>query len=243
MNKLQVTMAAQLLVEAYKKVAKELLRGMPAGCTRVKEVRYYSEAPSTLDEMRSCIRDNGGVLLIAGEGCGDSIYGHTGNVWFRAMHDLGHLTFDMRTTYDDEVALSDILWQLVLVHIPSEFLYDCCAVYFADTIGQSMHADEYGCFPADQVAFVREMCRRADEQTNWGLSGYRELVRKVHAALAAQNAPDLHLYEFARTLAAHNQAVRQYKATVQRLALAANRFMRSPQYPYGPEVLHLERLD
>ena len=61
MNKLRVTMAAQLLAEAYKKVAKELLRAMPAGCTRVKEVRHYSEAPSSLDEMRSCIQGTGGI--------------------------------------------------------------------------------------------------------------------------------------------------------------------------------------
>lgn len=241
MNKLQVTMAAQLLAEAYKKVAKELLRAMPAGCTRVKAVRHYSEAPSSLDEMRSCIQGTGGVLLIAGEGCENSIYGLIGNLWFRAMHDLGHLTFDMRTTYNDEVSLAGILWQLVVVHIPAEYEVDCSRVYFADTIGQSMHADEYEYFPDDQVAFVREMCRRHEEQTNWGLSGYRDLVRKVHAALAVQNAPDL--YEFASALNAHNQAVRQYKATAQRLTLAANRFMRSPQYPYGPEVLHLERLN
>lgn len=241
MNKLQVTMAAQLLVEAYKKVAKELLRGMPAGCTRIKEVRHYSEAPSTLDEMRGCIQGTGGVLLIAGEGCENSIYGRTGNLWFRAMHDLGHLTFGLHTTYKDEVALAGILWQLVLVHIPAEYWQDCTHVYYADTVGQSMHSDEYGYFPADQVAFVQEMCRRNGEQTNWGLAGYRYLVHKVHAALAAQNAPDLH--EFARAIAAHNQAVHQYKATVQRLALAANRFMRSPQYPYGPEVLRLERLN
>lgn len=239
MNKLQVMMAAQLLAEAYKKVAKELLRGMPAGCTRVKEVRRYSEAPSTLDEMRSCIADNNGTLYVASEGCENSIYGHTGNLWFRAMHDLGHLTFGMRTTYNDEVALAGILWQLVATHVPTEFLYDCNAVYLADTVGQSIHADLYGHFPDNQVEFVRAMC--ATEPERWGLSGYRDLVRKVHAALAAQNAPDLH--EFASALAAHNQAVRQYRATVQRLTLAANRFMRSPQYPYGPEVLRLERFN
>lgn len=241
MNKLQVTMAAQLLAEAYKKVAKELLRAMPAGCTRVTAVRHYSEAPSSLDEMRSCIQGTGGTLLVAGEGCETSIYGRTGNLWFRAMHDLGHLTYDMQTTYNDEVSLAGILWQHVLPHIPAEFWFDCSLVYFADTIGQSMHADEYEYFPDDQVAFVQEMCRREDEQTNQTLSNYRDLVRKVHAALAAQNAPDL--CEFASALYAHNQAVRQYKATVQRLALAANRFMRSPQYPYGPEVLRLERLN
>jgi len=240
-NKLQVTMAAQLLAKAYEQVARKLLRDMPGGCQRVKGVQTYTEAPSTLDEMRDCIRDNGGVLYVAQEGCAQSIYGERGNLWFRAMHDLGHLTFDMRTTYNDEVALAGILWQLVLMHIPAEYWQDCTHVYYADTIGQSMHADEYGYFPADQVSFVQEMCRRNDEQTNWGLSGYRYLVRKVHAALAAQNAPDLH--EFASAIAAYNQAVHQYKATVQRLTLAANRFMRSPQYPYGPEVLRLERLN
>lgn len=245
MNKLQVTMAAQLLAEAYKKVAKELLRGMPAGCTRVKGVQTYAEAPNTLAEMRDCLRDNNGVLFVAQEGCADSIYGHTGNVWFRAMHDLGHLTFAKDTTYKDECELAMILWPLIADELPTDHRYDCAQVYIADTIGQSMYCDEHGVFPADQIAFVQAVCR--NEVQGVGQDAYRA---HVLAALPPKNEVVVHrpkwvseddLMHFARCLRAHNEAVWELRNTRRRLALAANRFMRRPAYPYGPEVLRLER--
>ena len=239
MNKLQVSMAAQLLAVAYEKVARVLLRAKPQGCCRVREVPQYSDAPQTLSEMLDCIGDNAGVLLVASEGGESSIYGKRGNTWFRMMHDLGHVTFMKDTTYADELSLSFILWQLIADHIPSEYWSDCARVYQADTIGQSMYCDLYGEFPEDQQAFVQAMCKY--EQARWGLEGYRECVQAVHAALAAQNAPDLR--EFACAVLQHNVAVRRVADTRRRLLLAANRFMRAAQYPYGPEVLLLERLD
>jgi len=240
MNKLQVTMAAQLLAKAYEQVARKLLRDMPAGCQRVKSVQTYAEAPSTLAEMRDCIRDNNGVLFVAQEGCADSIYGHTGNVWFRAMHDLGHLTFGKDTTYKDECDLAMILWQFIADELPADYLYDCAQVYIADTIGQSMYCDEHDVFPADQIAFVQAVCR--NEVQGVGPDAYRA---HVLAALPPKNEVVVHQYkwmsaddlmQFARDLRAHNEAVWELRNTRRRLALAANRFMRRPAYPYGEQA-------
>ena len=240
MNKLQVTMAAQLLAKAYEQVAKELLRAMPAGCQRVKALPTYAEAPSTLAEMRDCIRDNGGVLYVAQEGCAQSIYGERGNLWFRAMHDLAHLTFNKQTTTQDEIDLAFILWQYIPDHIPSEYWEDCARVYIADTIGQSLYCEEHGAFPDDQIAFVQEVCR--NEHNGFGLDSYKQ---HVLAALPPKNEavvhePDwtsgLELQRFADYLYYYNVSVRQTKEARARLALAANRFMRRPAYPYGEQA-------
>lgn len=240
MNKLQVTMAAQLLSKAYEKVARNLLRDMPAGCQRVKGVQTYAEAPSTLAEMRDCIRDNNGVLFVAQEGCAQSIYGERGNLWFRAMHDLGHLTFDKATTYKDECELAMILWPLIADELPAEYWYDCAQVYIADTIGQSMYCDEHGVFPADQIAFVQAVCR--NEAQDVGPDAYRA---RVLAALPPKSEVAVHqrkwldsdgLMQFAHCAHEHNVAVRRVAETRRRLALAANRFMRRPAYPYGEQA-------
>lgn len=241
MNKLQVTMAAQLLAKAYEQVARKLLRDMPAGCQRVKGVPTYAEAPSTLLEMCDCISDNNGVMFVAQEGCANSIYGHTGNMWFRAMHDLGHLTFDKDTTYEDECELAMILWPLIADELPADYWYDCAQVYIADTIGQSMYCDEHGVFPADQIAFVQAVCR--NEVHGVGPDAYRA---HVLAALPPKNEVveykpkwmlDIDdMLVFANCLHKHNVAVRRVAETRRRLALAANRFMRRPAYPYGEQA-------
>lgn len=240
MNKLQVTMAAQLLAKAYEQVARKLLRDMPAGCQRVKGVRTYAEAPSTLLEMCDCISDNNGVLFVAQEGCADSIYGHTGNIWFRAMHDLGHLTFDKDTTYEDECELAMILWPLIADELPTDHLYDCAQVYIADTIGQSMYCDEYGVFPADQIAFVQAVCR--NEVPGFWPDAYRA---HVLAALPPKSAVTVYdpeyismdeLLVFATGLGVYNRKLRELAAFRRSLALAANRFMRRPAYPYGEQA-------
>lgn len=241
MNKLQVTMAAQLLAKAYEQVARKLLRDMPAGCHRVKSVPTYAEAPSTLLEMCDCISDNNGVLFVAQEGCANSIYGERGNLWFRAMHDLGHLTFDMETTYKDECELARILWQFIADELPAGYWYDCAQVYIADTIGQSMYCDEHGVFPADQIAFVQAVCR--NEVRGLGPDAYRA---HVLAALPPKNevvvyeaAPYIEvdqLLVFAAGLAVYNRKLRELAAFRRSLALAANRFMRRPAYPYGEQA-------
>ncbi len=244
MNKLQVTMAAQLLAKAYEQVARKLLRDMPAGCHRVKSVPTYAEAPSTLLEMCDCISDNAGVLYIAAEGCAQSIYGLRGNLWFRAMHDLGHLTFGKDTTYEDECELAMILWPLIADELPTDCLYDLptmIQVYIADTIGQSMYCDEYGVFPADQIAFVQAVCR--NEVHGVRPDAYRAHVLAalppksavvVYAAAPYTNIDDLLV--FAAGLGRYNRKLRELAAFRRSLALAANRFMRRPAYPYGEQA-------
>lgn len=241
MNKLQVTMAAQLLAKAYERVARKLLRDMPGGCQRVKSVQTYAEAPSTLLEMCDCISDNNGVLFVAQEGCADSIYGHTGNMWFRAMHDLGHLTFDKDTTYEDECELAMILWPLIADELPTDHWYDCGQVYTADTIGQSVYCDEHGVFPADQIAFVQAVCR--NEVRGLGPDAYRAHVLAAlppkSAAVVYEPAPYLDvddLLVFAAGLGHYNKRLRELAAFRRSLALAANRFMRRPAYPYGEQA-------
>lgn len=241
MNKLQVTMAAQLLAKAYEQVARKLLRDVPGGCQRVKGVQTYAEAPSTLAEMRDCIRDNNGVLFVAREGCAQSIYGERGNLWFRAMHDLGHLTFGKDTTYKDEYDLAMILWQFIADELPADYRYDCAQVYIADTIGQSMYCDEHGVFPADQIAFVQAVCR--NEVQGVGPDAYRA---RVLAALPPKSevvvyaaAPYIDVDEllvFATGLGVYNRKLRELAAFRRSLALAANRFMRRPAYPYGEQA-------
>lgn len=241
MNKLQVTMAAQLLAKAYEQVARKLLRDMPAGCQSVKGVQTYAEAPSTLVEMRDCIRDNNGVLYVAQEGCAQSIYGERGNLWFRAMHDLGHLTFGKDTTYKDEIDLAFILWQYIPDHIPSEYWEDCARVYIADTIGQSMYCDEHGVFPADQITFVQAVCR--NEHNCLGLDSYKQHVLAAlppkSAVIVYAAAPYIDIDEllvFATGLGVYNRKLRELAAFRRSLALAANRFMRRPAYPYGEQA-------
>lgn len=243
MNKLQVTMAAQLLAKAYEQVARKLLRDMPAGCRRVKSVQTYAEAPSTLVEMCDCILDNDGVLFVAKEGCANSIYGERGNLWFRAMHDLGHLTFDKDTTYEDECELAMILWPLIADELPTDCLHylpTMIQVYIADTIGQSMYCEEHGVFPADQIAFVQAVCR--NEVRGVGPGAYRA---HVLAALAPKSAvvgyePEYismdELLVFATGLGVYNRKLRELAAFRRSLALAANRFMRRPEYPYGEQA-------
>lgn len=240
MNKLQVTMAAQLLAKAYEQVARKLLRDMPAGCQRVKGVQTYAEAPSTLAEMRDCIRDNGGVLYVAQEGCAQSIYGERGNLWFRAMHDLGHLTFGKDTTYKDECDLAFILWQFIADELPTDHWYDCAQVYIADTIGQSMYCDEYGVFPADQIAFVQAVCR--NEVRGLKPDAYRAHVLAALTPKSAVVAYDPEyismdeLLVFAAGLGVYNRKLHELAAFRRSLALAANRFMRRPAYPYGEQA-------
>ncbi len=240
MNKLQVTMAAQLLAKAYEQVARKLLRDVPGGCQRVKGVQTYAEAPSTLAEMRDCIRDNNGVLYVAQEGCAQSIYGERGNLWFRTMHDLGHLTFGKETTYKDEIDLAFILWQYIPDHIPSEYWEDCAQVYIADTIGQSLYYDAHGAFPDNQVAFVQAVCR--NEHNGLGLDSYKQ---HVLAALPPKSAVVVYAVEytdvddllvFATGLGVYNRKLRELAAFRRSLALAANRFMRRPAYPYGEQA-------
>lgn len=260
MNKLEIAVAAQYLSGAYRQVAKRLLAKQPVGCTKVKTVPLYSQAPSTFVEMLDCIADNNGTLFIAEEGCSDSVYGRSGNLWFRAMHDLGHLTYDQDTTTEDELALAVQLAGLVAEYLPPEMHDNCAQVYYADTVGQSLYCEQRGHFPKDQQAFVRTIVRcriptALDAEEGWprmraavqGVILAEDMVQaalpSVPAALPAeieQGAGEASctvedLRAFASANLAHNRALRRVAETRRNLMLAANRFMRAARYPYGKE--------
>ena len=260
MNKLEIAVAAQYLSAAYKAVAKRLLAKRPFGCTKIMAVPLYSQAPSTLGEMLDCIADRNGTLLIAEEGCSDSVYGRTGNLWFRAMHDLGHLAYGQDTTTEDELALAVQLAELIAKHLPPEMHDNCAQVYYADTVGQSLYCELRGHFPKDQQAFVRTIvqCRiptALDAEEGWprmraavqGVILAEDMTQAalpdVPAALPAEIAQDAgatsctveDLRAFAAATLAHNRALRRVAETRRNLLLAANRFMRAARYPYGKE--------
>lgn len=259
MNKLELAVAAQYLSGAYRQVAKRLLAKQPFGCTKVKTVPLYSQAPSTFGEMLECIADNGGTLYIAEEGCSDSVYGRSGNLWFRAMHDLGHLTYGQDTTTEDELALAVQLAKLIAVHLPPEMHDNCAQVYYADTVGQSLYCEQRGHFPKDQQAFVRNIVRchiptALDAEEGWprmraavqGVILAEDMMQappSVPGALPTEIAQDAgegtctleDLRAFAAATLAHNRALRRVVETRRNLLLAANRFMRAARYPYGKE--------
>lgn len=260
MNKLEIAVAAQYLSGAYRQVAERLLAKRPFGCTKVKAVPLYSQAPSTLGEMLDCIADNGGTLFIAEEGCSASVYGRSGNLWFRAMHDLGHLCYGQDTTAEDELTLAVQLAGLIAQHLPPEMHDNCAQVYYADTVGQSLYCELRGHFPKDQQAFVRTIVRchiptALDAEEGWprmraavqGVILAEDMVQAalpdVPAALPAEIAQDAgegtctleDLRGFAAATLAHNRALRRVAETRRNLLLAANRFMRAARYPYGKE--------
>lgn len=260
MNKLEIAVAAQYLSGAYRQVAKRLLATQPNGCTKIKAVPLYSQAPSTLGEMRDCIADNGGTLFIAEEGCSDSVYGRSGNLWFRATHDLGHLYYGQDTTTEDELALAVQLGALIAQHLPPEMHANCAQVYYADTVAQSLYCEQRGHFPKDQQAFVRTIVRcgiptALDSEEGWprmraavqGVILAEDMMQAalpdVPAALPAEIAQDAgaasctveDLRAFAAATLAHNRALRRVAETRRNLLLAANRFMRAARYPYGKE--------
>lgn len=263
MNKLEIAVAAQYLSAAYKAVALRLLAKHPFGCTKVKAVPLYSQAPSTLGEMLDCIADNNGTLFIAEEGCVKSVYGRSGNLWFRAMHDLGHLSYGQDTTTEDELALAVQLGELIGQHLPPEMHDHCAKVYYADTVGQRLYCEQRGHFPEDQQAFVRTIVRCSipaplDAAEGWprmraavqGVILAEDMVQAalpsvpdVPAALPAEIAQDTgagsctveDLRAFAAAALAHNRALRRVAETRRNLMLAANRFMRAARYPYGKE--------
>lgn len=260
MNKLEIAVAAQYLSGAYRQVAKRLLAKRPFGCTKIKAVPLYSQAPSTLGEMLDCIADNGGTLFIAKEGCSNSVYGRSGNLWFRAMHDLGHLYYGQDTTTEDELTLAVQLGGLIAAHLPPEMHDNCAQVYYADTVAQSLYCEQRGHFPKDQQAFVRTIVRcriptTLDAEEGWprmraavqGVILAEDMMQAalpdVPAALPAEIAQDAgaarctveDLRVFAATTLAHNRALRRVAETRRNLLLAANRFMRAARYPYGKE--------
>jgi hypothetical protein len=226
MNVLTLNVCAKHLHLAYLKALHHLHDSGEFPHLRVLVVRTCAEAPSTLEALyEACRWEN--VVRVAIEHGEHSIYGIKGNLAFRFLHDLGHLMGNYAMEYDDEVALALHQWPSIAKHIPHEWRAECQRVYFADTIGQSIYCKLTGTFPANQRDFVLQLLTIHKDGDS--------LEQSVAAALAADYAPVLR--EFCQAIRAHNEAVVALAATRQRLGMAAGRFMRTPQYPYGKQAL------
>lgn len=148
MHKLTVQTCAEYLVAAYTAVGDELQRELGL---KVRVGR--KQAPSSLEGLKQDAEDYG-VLFVSDEHCDTSMYGVGGNIKFRIMHDLGHLSTGLQMTCADEVALALHQWEQVRLRIPPAWRERCQAVYQADTIMQSLYCERHGTFPSNQTEFV-----------------------------------------------------------------------------------------
>lgn len=140
--------AAALLVSAYSKVIPEYVEALG-----IKDLKVSKDAPNTYEALRAEYEDHR-TLTVSTEHNGTSIYGAAGNLTFRIMHDLGHLTYEAKFTTSDEVSLARTQWLDLKRYLPYEWQEVCHVVYLADTVEQSLYESDYGKFPEDQKAFV-----------------------------------------------------------------------------------------
>ena len=146
MHKLTMQRCAEYLVAAYIEVAAELREQLGV------HIQVDSRAPETFEQLKADAAD--GFLFISDDHCETSIYGVQGNIAFRTMHDLGHLSTGLTFSTEDEVALALHQWEQVRLCIPAAWRERCQAVYQADTIMQSLYCERHGVFPVDQTEFV-----------------------------------------------------------------------------------------
>ena len=145
------------LVQAYQRAIAAYRRTgrIPSGTT-ILIVQKQDDAPQSLTALVEWV-DRYKTLPIAAEHGERSIYGgDLTNAVFRAFHDAGHYVHCKAMAFSDEVSLADIQWgelEPELRELGAD-LPRCRALYFADTVGQSVYCERTGRFPSDQVAFV-----------------------------------------------------------------------------------------
>lgn len=147
-NRFILARAACLLVEAYQKMIPEYVEALG-----IVDLQVGPDAPNTYEALVADFKDNK-RLKVSTEHNATSIYGASGNLTFRVMHDLGHLLYDAKFTTNDEVLLAQTQWKDLERYIPKEWVLVCREVYTADTIEQSLYEQRTGDFPKDQKAFV-----------------------------------------------------------------------------------------
>lgn len=149
MHKVTIKTCAEYLVQAYSAISGPLAEQL--GLTITVRPTYN---PATFEELQAQAAT--GTLIIGREHSHMSIYGVEGNVQFRIMHDLGHLSTGLTFSTADEVALALHQWEQIRLWIPVAWRERCQAVYQADTIMQSLYCERHGEFPADQAAFIHD---------------------------------------------------------------------------------------
>jgi hypothetical protein len=149
MDNITLSAAAAHLVVAYKRVTAEYLKRMPLDVQVLKTLGGTTSYSVLVSEANL-----EGRLRISCEFSETSIYGVSGNVAFRTMHDLGHIAHGLTFDPLDEIALALHQWQFIAPHLPHEWRDVCHNVYLADTVQQTLYDARHGIFPVDQRAFV-----------------------------------------------------------------------------------------
>lgn len=164
MTKVELSLAAQLLVQAYRQcIAVYQYDNEELRTLRFQVVAKQAEAPQDLTGVRAAIE--AGLLPIAEEHSDHSIYGVRGNVVFRAWHDLGHYLYGLEMHADDEQKLAVRQWDDIERFIPAQYREMCKRVYLADTVGQTLLCAFSGEFPKDQREFVQWVLSHGDPLT------------------------------------------------------------------------------
>lgn len=147
--------AAALLVDAYKAVTAEYLAAREGEPLDIRISNGEFVAPEDYETL--CDDHAVGLLVISNEHNGTSIYGESGNIAFRTMHDLGHLFHGLTFSLADEVSLAMVQWPMIRKHIhKTEFVESCRDVFMADTVMMSLYQQRFGEFPTDQTAFIKQ---------------------------------------------------------------------------------------
>jgi hypothetical protein len=121
-----------------------------------------------IEDMRQKVQD-AGALFVSGLHCESAVYGERGNHWFRHVHDLGHLIYDLGFDAASENRVHRRLWRYWLRETDTYKAlgeargFNAMALYYCDTVGQTDYFEQHGEFPADQFQFAVERLRGALE--------------------------------------------------------------------------------
>lgn len=162
-----VEVGARLLVAMYKEAA-PMLRAALAACKQIEisntEPLLLPDQPYDVDLPDALVRMQGSVKLlnklwVSAEFSDTSVYGKLGNWWFRYVHDMGHMLYDLGFDDESEGKLHIMLWDAlrrtpVFQVAPQANKASAWLVYQADTKGQTDFHEKFGEFPEDQAAFV-----------------------------------------------------------------------------------------
>jgi len=114
-----------------------------------------------IEGMRQKVQD-AGALFVSGLHCETAVYGERGNHWFRHVHDLGHLLYDLGFDALSEYRVHMRLWRHWLRETDTYKALNgtrrenALSLYHCDTVGQSNYFERHGEFPADQYQFAVE---------------------------------------------------------------------------------------
>lgn len=117
----------------------------------------FAPTPAGLAAMRERVVQHG-YLPVSGLN-NTTMYPEDGNAWFRTVHDLTHVLFDLGFTADEEIQVHTALWRFIETSVEWFALTERSqrvvrAVYNVDTYAQSAYFTRHGEFPADQGQFL-----------------------------------------------------------------------------------------